>query len=325
MISEPISSFHASATDPDELSARVSKPAWMVKYEPLQAWSKFQHEIRICTNGSLIALRTETVHGFQAEVAMAIPDRFELHFVEEGHYRSCAGRDDLSASAGQAYLLRNIREQRISSQPGTRQLCISLPIERCARLLSLESDDPWAEMARLQPVADFRDGPLRVLHGLSSLLIAEGGGGHPLSHSPLAASLIEEALIGSFIEVWPGASSMELSSRTSPLYVKRAVEWIEAHPGRKIRLEDLAAVGGVSVRTLQSGFKSQLGISPLSYVIKTRLQYVHRELMQGNHEESIEGIALKWGFTHMGDFSTRYRKLFGHPPSETRKLARRRG
>lgn len=325
MVLEPISNFYASATDPDELSETVSKPAWRVRYEPLKARSKFRHEINICANGSLIALRTESIHGFRASVEMAVPDRFELHFVEKGDYRSRSGKADLGAECGQAYLLRNVTQHRISSRPGTRQLCISIPIERCARLLSLERDDPWTEMVRLQPVADFRSGPLKILHGLSSLLIAGQEGEHPLSRSPLAASLIEETFIGSFVEVWPGASPMDLSSKLPPLYVKRAVEWIEAHPARRIRLEDLAAVGGVSVRTLQSGFKSQLGISPLRYVIKTRLQYVHRELMQGDPEESIEDIALRWGFTHMGDFAMRYRKLFGHPPSETRKLARHRG
>lgn len=324
MVSEPVSNFHATAADPDELSERVSRPTWEVKYEPLKARSKFQHEINICTNGSLISLRTESIHGFQADVAMAVPDRFELHFVEKGHYQSRSGKDNLGAVAGQAYLLRNVTEHRIVSQPGTRQLCLSIPIERCARLLSLETDDPWTEMARLQTVADFSAGPLKVLHGLSSLLIAGHGGDHPLSRAPLAASLLEEAFIGSFVESWPGAAPLDLSSKLPPLYVKRAVEWIEAHPAHKIRLEDLAAAGGVSVRTLQTGFKSQLGISPLSYVIKTRLQYVHRELLQGDPEVSIEDIALKWGFTHMGDFSMRYRKLFGHPPSETRRIARRR-
>jgi AraC-like DNA-binding protein len=324
MVPEPIINFHASAADPDDLSERVSTPTWGVKYEPLKARSKFQHEINICTNGSLIALRTESVHGFQADVTMAVPDRFELHFVEKGHYQSRSGKDNLVAESGQAYLLRNVTEHRIVSQPRTRQLCISIPIERCARLLALETNDPWTEMVQLRPMADFHDGSLKILHGLSSLLIGGQRGKHPLSSAPLAASLIEEAFIGSFVEAWPGVSRVDLSSKLSTLYVKRAIEWIESHPARKIRLEDLAAAGGVSVRTLQSGFKNQLGISPLSYVIKTRLQYVHRELMQGDPHASIEDIALKWGFTHMGDFSMRYRKLFGHPPSQTQKLGRRR-
>lgn len=325
MVSQPISNFHASAADPDELSERVSKPSWNVKYEPLKARSKFQHEINICTNGSLIALRTESTHGFQADVAMAIPERFELHFVENGHYQCQSSRTNLTAGAGKAYLLRNVTEHRITSQPSTRQLCLSIPIERCARLLALDSDDPWTEMARLQTVADFSGGPLNVLHGLGTLLVAGRDGEHPLASAPLAASLIEEAFIGTFVEAWPGASPVELKSKTPSVDIKRAVDWIEAYPARKIRLEDLAAVAGVSIRTLQNGFRSQLGISPLGYIIKTRLRYVHRDLLQGDPDISIEDIAMKWGFTHMGDFSARYRKLFGHLPSETRKLARLRG
>lgn len=319
----PVSNFHASGVDPDALSQEVSRPTWTVQYQPLTPASGFKHEINISTTGSLIALRSVSTHGFKANVQMSIRDRFELHFVEKGQYRCGTLKDGVTATAHRVYLLRDVHEHHVEAVSDTQQLCISIPIERCARLLAVDTDDPWKEMAKLQPMADFAHGKLKVLHDLAGLLVTGGSGEHHFAETPLTASLIEEAFIGAFVEAWPGTTPVKAPTKLPPNYIKHAVEWIEAHPSSRVRLEDLALVAGVSVRTLQVGFKRELGISPLGYVIKTRLQLAHRDLLALGPDVSVEEIAQRWGFTHMGDFSARHRKFFGATPSEIRRANRR--
>ena len=49
-----------------------------------------------------------------------------------------------------------------------------------------------------------------------------------------------------------------------------------------------------------------------------KLNLVHRDLKHSNPDNnSVQKIANKWGFMHMGHFSGYYTKLFGENPSKT--------
>jgi AraC family ethanolamine operon transcriptional activator len=85
-----------------------------------------------------------------------------------------------------------------------------------------------------------------------------------------------------------------------------------------LTVEQLCAQVGVSRRTLQYAFESVLGVSPVLYLRAARLQGVRRELRTTPRSAaSIQDIAARWGFWHLGHFSTNYRELFGCRPSET--------
>ncbi len=314
--------LHTSQIDPDHLSELVSKPACTVRYEPLTPASGFDHTIDISPVGSLITLQSSSRHGFQAQLEMENTERLEIHFIEQGHYRSGVG-STVDAMSGQAFLQRGAGEYRITSQPGTRQTCIAVPFERCVRLFALDIDDPLTEIARFNPFTEFRNGPMQVLHGIGKLLAASENGDHPLSTLPLGASLLEEAFLATLVEAWPQEKDRAFSAKPVPVYVRMATDWIEAHIAEKIHLEDLAGVTGVTVRALQTGFRDVYDMSPVAYILKLRLQQVHRELLAAGPEISIQEIAFKWGFAHMSDFAMRYRRLFGRPPSETRRQALR--
>ncbi|MCX8997389.1 helix-turn-helix transcriptional regulator [Rhizobiaceae bacterium BDR2-2] len=313
-----IENFSAANADPDLLSELVSKPTCTVRYEPLKTSLEFDYAVNISTLGSLITLQSVSRHGFLARAEMGTTDRLELHFIEEGYYHSETSHQNVAGGAGQAFLLRNVDEHRIVCRPGTRQTCVAIPVERCARLFAMDVDDPCAELMRFSSVADFHSGALKSLHGMTSLLGAVDSGEHPLADAPLGAALLEEAFLSVFVEAWPKLSGRDASQKPSPHYVRKAVDWIEAHAAEKIRLEDIAAAAGVSVRSVQAGFKEQYGLSPIAYILKTRLRHVHRDLLSAEPEVSIAEIARRWGFLHMGDFAMRYRKLFGRTPSQTR-------
>ena len=83
--------------------------------------------------------------------------------------------------------------------------------------------------------------------------------------------------------------------------------------------EQLARQSGASIRSLQNSFRQHLSATPNAYILQMRLSRVHTELLTGSGDESIEKIASRWGFGHMGYFAARYRAQYGQAPSDTRK------
>jgi AraC family ethanolamine operon transcriptional activator len=104
--------------------------------------------------------------------------------------------------------------------------------------------------------------------------------------------------------------------------VQRAREYVLAQPDDPITVARLCAVIGVSRRSLQYAFEYVLGIAPAQYLRTARLLGVRRELKSTPRSAaSIQDVAARWGFWHLGHFTTRYRQLFGCRPSETPRAA----
>lgn len=81
---------------------------------------------------------------------------------------------------------------------------------------------------------------------------------------------------------------------------------------------EMARAAGVSQRTLELAFTSQVGMTPGKYLKLHRLNQSHNALARGDAETtSVTEVALSMGFSHPGRFSAEYRKLFGELPSET--------
>jgi len=112
---------------------------------------------------------------------------------------------------------------------------------------------------------------------------------------------------------------------TIPTCVQRAETFIRENMQQVITLEDVVDSAQVSQKALYSNFKRYYGISPMAFLRNLRMDSVHQDLLTAGANENITGIALKWGFNHLGRFSLEYKKRFGESPSQTRKshLARR--
>ncbi|MEH6636634.1 MAG: helix-turn-helix domain-containing protein [Halioglobus sp.] len=86
----------------------------------------------------------------------------------------------------------------------------------------------------------------------------------------------------------------------------------------------LSEATGVSQKTLEVAFKECIGITPGRYLLLTRLNDAHRQLVDSRAvESSVTQIARDCGFTHPGRFSCAYRQLFGELPSQTMGRSRR--
>ncbi len=104
-----------------------------------------------------------------------------------------------------------------------------------------------------------------------------------------------------------------------PRGVRRALEAMRANVERDWSVADLAAVAGVSSRTLQRQFRIFLGKAPGAALRDLRFEYARRALLQGLPDAKVMDVALRCGFPHGGRFSIEYRRRYGETPSQTLK------
>ncbi|RLA73226.1 MAG: hypothetical protein DRG24_00840 [Epsilonproteobacteria bacterium] len=87
-----------------------------------------------------------------------------------------------------------------------------------------------------------------------------------------------------------------------------------------VSVESLAAEYDVTTKTLQNGCKSLFGFTPIRFLRLLKLNLVRNDLIEGSPQtHTVLRVAQKWGFTHMGRFSSYYKELFLENPSDTLK------
>lgn len=165
---------------------------------------------------------------------------------------------------------------------------------------------------------------LSAVHFLRGELARPGG----LATSPLARDQLEAFVMTQVLLAVPHGYSEQLLRPTAPAqrtHVARVVELIDAHPDHVLTLADMTRVAGVGARALQNGFREVVGMSPLAYLRKVRLDRVRSELQATAGERSITDVALHWGFSHLGRFAGQYRAQFGETPTTTVRMVLRGG
>lgn len=104
---------------------------------------------------------------------------------------------------------------------------------------------------------------------------------------------------------------------------QRIVESTRAHIDhsldRRLDIENLARLAGVSRRTLARSFHETLGESPQSYIARMRLHRIRADLLTcDGAKPTIAEVSNRWGISELGRMAARYRDLFGESPSQTR-------
>jgi AraC family transcriptional regulator len=109
-------------------------------------------------------------------------------------------------------------------------------------------------------------------------------------------------------------------SGLSPFVLKRVREYVASHLAGTIRLQQLAALAGLSPFHFSRAFKASTGLSPHAYVLHCRISESKR-LLSGSHL-TISDIARRTGFSGTGQLSTRFRAFTGKTPTAFRLLSR---
>lgn len=249
-------------------------------------------------------------------------DCFTVHMTSAGHATAHMGGDvhhitpfiALVISPGTAYSL--VLDQ------DSPQTIVRIEREAMERQLSRMLGRHLVEPIVFSPVGDLTTDAAARWHGALQILSSE-----VLSHSSLiqqgfGAGSIEELIISTLLFVQESNYSEQLRSRprkSGRVAVRRSIEYIESHLAEPISLADIAAYVRMSPRSIQAGFREDLDTTPIAFIRDRRLEAARRVLLEAMPGDgvTVTGVASRWGFTHLGNFSIVYRQRFGESPSQT--------
>ena len=237
-----------------------------------------------------------------------------------GMARIESGAQHIDSSAELASVLSPQEATRMTWMAGTDQLMLRLSRSLVERTLVGYLGHPLNEPLRFELGFRWREcAPWQCM--LSYLIDCTLQ--HPdLAMHKIVVSQIEQLAASILVTSHRHNHCEDAPARRStilPRHVRRAQDFLEAHAHEPVTAEQLAQAAGVSVRSLYAGFKDFLGVSPMQYLRDLRMERARAELMSGDSNH-VAGVALRWGFAHMGRFSNEYKQRYGESPSKTLRV-----
>jgi len=166
------------------------------------------------------------------------------------------------------------------------------------------------------------------------MAIVEGTGGRENGVAKLAECIGRadrlngrdiDALAGRLQDAASTVGSMPVDRSASALRiaaVMTACRLLDKHSSTPMTLSELSQRCGVGERTIEYGFRRMYDTTPMAFIKSQRLTRSRTALLR-SARASVSETARACGFTHMGQYSTDYRRLFGEAPSMTRAHAER--
>ena len=176
------------------------------------------------------------------------------------------------------------------------------------------------ERLAFKPAIDWSDGLAASLRGQIDFLMDEIKRQDGVASNPVALASLTD-LVASLVLRGIPHNYLERLGRgrfgAVPIYVRRADDFMRANAAVPIRMEQVAAAAGCSVRTLNAVFRHFRDTTPLAALHTIRLEQVRADLNHNLTGATIGEVARRFGFTNSGRFAAAYRRRFGESPPET--------
>ena len=143
---------------------------------------------------------------------------------------------------------------------------------------------------------------------------------------PHASKAFDEFMLSLLLDLAPHNYSDEIK-RPHPLAAPRTLreaERLMREADGVASVHEIAAAVGVSVRSMQAGFREWKHETPAAFMRRLRLAAAREQLSDPNTQTTVTDVALSSGFLHLSRFAQYYRAAFHEHPSETLRTARRR-
>ncbi len=178
-----------------------------------------------------------------------------------------------------------------------------------SRLVNAVSGEPLGGEVNFRAELCVDDPQLRCI---IEALAAEAEAGGP--NGSLFVDSLTTALAVHYVSSYADMPEQDadLSKRLSRNQLARIVEYMEAHLGSNLTLEDLAHEIGMSKYYFSRIFKEETGSTPYQFFLSKRLERGRRLLTEGR--KSITEIAHHLNFSDQSHFSRVFRKKYGINP-----------
>jgi AraC-like DNA-binding protein len=108
------------------------------------------------------------------------------------------------------------------------------------------------------------------------------------------------------------------SNALSAAELRRALEYADMVMDCPLLLKTWAAQLDMTVFRFSRSFKNSTGIAPHQYLIRERLQHVHRLICES--KTPLSEIALVTGFSSQAHMTRLFKRQFGYTPGKTRNI-----
>ena len=310
--------FRAHGSDAEALGETLSSPLSRISVTPSSnAPLSFDCEFASAHWLKVGFCRYEGDFAIQRETAT---DKLIVFLPRAGTSLVTIGKDEVPSLPGRGLIFDGAAQTGLQCSGTREQLVLIVDAPELRRRLASRLQDGCGGSLDFASDVDLTGGGGIVLDQLAQTLHAGLCKGQVLRRAPLALNAMMESVAQLLLETVPHRYSGLLDRCVSmpvPRHVRRAIDYMHAHVGEVVTLEDLEKACGVSSRTLQLGFKQFKHSSPMGYLQSLRLEKVHGDLKGARPGQTVADIALKWGFSHLGRFATEYRARFGELPSAT--------
>lgn len=246
--------------------------------------------------------------------------------VLSGEMKVIQGQTATMGAAGQGLVFRLRHQTRMLTNEESARTHVSLRVSELERMLEHMLDARLRRPLEFRTQLDWSDGLAASLKWQLAFLMQEFERPDGVAGNALALASMTDFLLTLALRAAPHNHSDQLAlgpAGALPAYVHRAEEFMRENCATPLRVADIAAAAGCSIRTLNAVFQRFRGQVPLAALQAARLEQVHAELSRGADGHAIGEVARRFGFTHASRFNRAFQRRFGEMPQDVMRRAAR--
>lgn len=306
----------------DEARRVYSATSTPVRVEPIASKSPFHWQCNLAKVGPL----SISVHHFRSGVigiSDGALDCYAMSFVTAGRAEHSDGKrlySLLPHRIGMIYSPSMAPTVKIDTEHQGTQVMIERAVMDAA--FTALTGVPPREPIRFESKLDASSGIGASTDRFLGFLVSELDQDSAALRSSMVTRRLVEGFLYNLLLEQPHSCSEQLSSAppaAGPSYVRQLEEYLKAHADSPVSLADMAALTGVSIRSIQAAFRTSRGYTPMEFLRARRFELARQRLLTGreSRDTTVTQVALGCGFEHLGRFSIEYRLRFGESPRDT--------
>ncbi len=247
---------------------------------------------------------------------------YAVHMPMNGRAVGAAAGQEFEANTIRALVTNPGDELQIRFDHDSPQLIVRIEQDPLERYLTRLTGRMMTSRMRFAPSFVLANDDATRWHGAIQLLHTEVFHTGSLAQEGIGIGALEEFCMSRLLMIQRNNYREQLirgSGEPGRRAVRQSLDYIERNLSEPVTMGSIAAQVGVSVRSIQQGFKEELGVTPMAHLRERRLERVREELTDAAAGDGITvtEVAERWGFNHLGSFSVLYRKRWGESPSQT--------